>query len=342
MVARFAPVKESATRRRLSSRLERVNRRTALRVYAAAAALVGVALIVFGAPRSWHAMSGKAWDGQQEWWCAHFWWKGLDPYAPSSLPLINIGVLGHPPTTSFYALPLAWFDLSLMGRLLGCAVIALLFTQLLITARELRLPSPPATALAVFGLVWVSPFFLYHLGVAQVSELIGFCYFLAWYRLRRDKQVQAGVALGLACTLKLYPAALVFFLLLGRRWRGVMAAGVTWLAVAALMTSRFGFIAWREYAAGEKQVVDWWIGHASNVTLQGLVVRALHPACVADTFADPLATRIATALCRCCCWRSCGCCRAARCAKKRPSICRSRCSSSGRCWPIFFIGSTTT
>jgi class 3 adenylate cyclase len=270
-------------------------RERAARTYARVAVVGGLLLLALGAPEAWTRMSGRPWDGRMDWWAARFWWEGGDPFSAASLRRIGLDVLGHPPTSAFYALPLARFDLSLMGRLLGAVVIAAMAAQLFGLARELRLPRPAATALLLGGCLLVTPFMLYHLGVAQISALIAACYFLAWYWLRRDRDVPAGIALGLACTLKLFPGALVLFLALTRRWRGVGAAAAVWLGVAALMTARFGFASWGEYIAGEPRMVNWWIGHVSNVTLQGIVLRLLHPYCVADSFADPTATAIAVA-----------------------------------------------
>jgi alpha-1,2-mannosyltransferase len=245
-------------------------------------------------PEAWKQMSGRPWDGQQDWWIARFFWEGLDPYGPVGLKRINF-VVGHPPTSGFYALPLALFELAWMGRLLGSVVIAMLYAGTAIVLHELRVRAAAAWALLATGILLHAPFVLYHLGVAQVSALIAFAIILAWYWLRRGRDVPAGIALGLACTIKLFPGGLVLLLVLTRRWRGVIAAAATWLGVCALMTARLGVGAWRHYFTGEKQLVDWWMGHASNTTLQGIVLRLFHPACVSDTWSDATATRIAIA-----------------------------------------------
>jgi hypothetical protein len=265
------------------------------RIWPLVPALAGALLIYFGMPEAWKQMSGRPWDGQQEWWAARFWWEGIDPYSPESMQRINLGILGHPPTTAFYALPFALFELQYLGRLLGSVVIALAYVELSLILHELRVRAAASWAVLGVGALLFAPFFLYHLGVAQVSQLIAFALALAWYWLRRDRQIAAGIALGLACTIKLFPGGLVLLMLFARRWRGVIAAGTTWLAVCALMTARFGFSAWKNYLAGEKQVVDWWLGHASNATLQGVVLRLFHPACASDTWSDPTAARLALA-----------------------------------------------
>lgn len=53
----------------------------------------------------------------------------------------------------------------------------------------------------------------------------------SWLSLRRGQDVRAGIFLGLAIALKLFPALLILFLLIQRRWRCVMAASVTATAV---------------------------------------------------------------------------------------------------------------
>jgi len=188
-------------------------------------------------------------------------------------------------------LPLSW-----MSMVLGTLIIFLLAHQLVTLANELGAPEPQATATFAMGLLIAAPFMSNHLVIAQISALIGYLFFIAWRALGKNREVTAGIALGFACTMKLFPGVMVLYLLLSRRWRGVVAAGLTWLSVAAFMTARFGLRAWTEYSKSEKRIVDYWIGHASNASVHGIVLRILHPACEGQPYSDPHATLIASGI----------------------------------------------
>jgi hypothetical protein len=269
---------------------------TLRRAYVVAAPFVALIAIACIAPTLWHQVHDKPWDGRQDWWSARLWWDGQDPYSKEGVARMNYGFSGHPPTAAFYALPLALFPLEWMSRILGAIVLALLGARLYVLARELRWPDSSRAAALLFAAILLTPFMSYHLGLAQDSELIAFGIFLAWYFWRRDREIAAGVALGLTCTLKPFPGLLVLLMLISRRWRGALAAAAVWLVVAAIVTARFGFACWSEYLVNQETVTNLWIGHASNVTLQGLVIRVLHPACVGDTNSDPQATLIAAGI----------------------------------------------
>jgi hypothetical protein len=265
------------------------------RLYRWVMTLGGIALLIVAVPDLCSRLAKeKPWDGVVDWYGAKAFWEGADPYSKEWLAKVGSEGLGHPPTTAFYALPLALLPLSWMSLVLGTLNIFLLAHQLVTLANELGAPEPQATATFAMGLLIAAPFMSNHLVIAQISALIGYLFFIAWRALRKNHDVRAGIALGFACTMKLFPGVMVLYLLLSRRWRGVVAAGLTWLSVAAFMTARFGLRAWTEYSKSEKRIVDYWIGHASNASVHGIVLRMLHPACEGQPMSDPHATLIAS------------------------------------------------
>jgi alpha-1,2-mannosyltransferase len=266
------------------------------RIFTVAAWAIGALCLISIAPEVLHRVGGKPWDGLVDWYAARAWWQGEDPYTLKWLREVGSEGLGHPPTTSFYALPFALLPLSFMSPILGALVLSVVFAELWQLGEDLAFPSPLALAVLVLGVLLNAPFMLYHLGIAQISALIGLLYFLAWRALRRGRDLPAGIALGYACTIKLFPGVMVLFLLLTRRWRAVAAAAATWLAVAAVMTARFGVDAWFEFSASEKRIVDYWIGHASNASIQGIMLRIFHPGCEGQWPSDPRASLLAAAV----------------------------------------------
>jgi hypothetical protein len=265
----------------------------AQRNYAVVAALLGIVFFALGLPEVLRRLHERPWDGKVDWWAARLWWDGIDAYSKVGLDKIQSEGVGHPPTTSFYALPLALLPLSWMSPILGSIVLGLFFVEALLLGRELKGPVPWATAMLLLGILVNAPFMLYHLGIAQMSGLIGFLFFLGWRALRRNQDLWAGLWLGFACTMKLFPGLVVLLLVLMRRWRAVFTAAAVWLVVAIVMTSRFGLQSWSEFAASEPRIVDYWIGHASNASLQGVMLRILHPACQGQSMSDPKASALA-------------------------------------------------
>jgi hypothetical protein len=210
---------------------------------------------------------------------------GLAPLGPTGL--------GHPPTTSFWILPLAPLEVTTARRVLAWIDLATLIAEVVIAGLLLGWSGGPA--LLVAGLVANAPFFLYLVNLGQVSQLIAFAFFLAWWALRRGRPRLAGVALGAACTLKLFPAILVLWLVLTRRWRAFLAAVATYLVAAVVMTARFGLDSWRVFFVAQKEVANAWVANVANQSLHGVFQRLwASPACELPGRVAPEALALST------------------------------------------------
>jgi hypothetical protein len=271
-------------------------KRIATYVYAVAAVIATIALLWYAIPQLVEAWKQYPWDGKVDWIAARAWWQGINPYSKAELIRVKLDGLGHPPTTSFWFLPFARWDMLQISPLVGHFIVFAMLTMFMMLSYELSWPLAPLTALLLFAAVMSSGFMYYHLYLVQVSGFIAFLYFLGWYLLRRGEEVTAGAMLGLACTFKLFPGLMVFMLLLARRFRAVAAACLAYLAVFTVMTSRFGLIAWPQYAESEKIITNYWIGNYRNASLYGVALRLLTPACHGATIAKPMATLISFAI----------------------------------------------
>jgi alpha-1,2-mannosyltransferase len=266
-----------------------------------AALLAGAALLALAARQIDRAVgTGVAADLVVDHRAARAFWEGYDPFSPegarrSGLDEYGATGLGHPPTTSIWMLPLAPLSLDGARAVMGWLSLATLLGSLLGAARLLRLPVGPAVLLA--GLVASAPFFTYLVTLGQVSQLIAFTYFLAWWALRRERPALAGAALGAACTMKLFPAVVVLWLLVTRRWRAVLAAIGVYLAAAVVMTARFGLDSWRVFFSAQEEVANAWIANVANQSLHGVVQRLVaSPACELPGRVSPVALAISSAL----------------------------------------------
>jgi hypothetical protein len=263
-------------------------RRLWLTVYVALALPAIVWLFMQAFPIVASTLSQHPYDGKVDWFAARGWWQGVNPFGAEQLKIIKLDGLGHPPTTPFWFLPLAHFELNMMSFVLAECVIVLLLVELAMLAGELGFAVPVVTAPLMLGILLVTPWMAYHLRMAQISGVIAFLYFIAWYLLRRGKDTEAGVALGLACTLKLFPGLLVLCLLLTRRLRAFVAAGAAWMAVNVVMLSRYGLVAWRDFFAGNKIITEYWIGTQRNASIYGIVLRLMRPSCLGPRGSSPL------------------------------------------------------
>ena len=108
----------------------------------------------------------------------------------------------------------------------------------------------------------------------QTGLLLGALMVAGWYALKRGRPLTAGVAVGLATGLKLFPGLLLIYFLLRQRKAFVAAAG-TLLVLALLVGTLTGWHTFAEYAATTRGVVDKYAQYPNNLSLLGLAARAL-------------------------------------------------------------------
>lgn len=213
------------------------------------------------------------------WLGARAWERGIDIYSPAGLQWAQLPSLGQMPTATLWYLPFTGYEIFQLNAVYGQFLLLLLLCHLVLVATELRAPVPLATALLGYALVCDTSWWANHVAMIQISETIALLYVLAWIFLRRDHEIAAGVGIGLAMTLKPFGALLVIMLLVGRRWRGAVAAAAVFVVFAAAASWRFGLACWREWLAMMPATENQWMAHIRNASLQGIVLRWWWPAC---------------------------------------------------------------
>jgi hypothetical protein len=210
--------------------------------------------------------------------------EGFNPYTPAGAHRAELDQwltgLGHPPTTPFWAIPFVPLETHVANTAVAWFTICLLLLQIVKLADEQQWWAPWAHAWLVFAAIVNTDFFLMHIGLGQFSVAIGFCYFLAWFLSRRGQDVSAGIPLGIACTIKVFPAFVVFYFLLTRRFRTVITAVVVYLSVATVMTFRYGWSSWRYFSERQPKIMDEWLGRIQNQSLFGITEHLFHPTCL--------------------------------------------------------------
>jgi hypothetical protein len=140
----------------------------------------------------------------------------------------------HPPFDMLLILPLALLPYHTAFWLWSGLALLCYGAVGLIIARELKIVlSAPWVALTVgLALCW-SPF-QEQMALGQWSLLIAAALIGCWALLRHGRDRLAGVLLGVACLIKLFPGLLILYLLLRRRWWAAGTASAT-LAIGGLL-----------------------------------------------------------------------------------------------------------
>lgn len=153
----------------------------------------------------------------------------------------------HPPASVLLALPLAFLGYPEAFLVWNLLSLGMLVVSAGLIARELGPPWPGAgLAVGVAVALLASPLFAQVLH-AQVNLFLLLLITLAWRASRREAWGVAGMLLGTAAAVKLMPAYLFLYLLVRRRWLGIVAGGLAfglWNLVAWWL---FGTQAFEEY-----------------------------------------------------------------------------------------------
>jgi len=245
-------------------------------------------------PHDWpHAHAG---DALVDWKAAKLFLLEMSPYTKAGLEytsMSHVG-MGKPPTTAFWYLPMTEYSLALAGELSSLLIWVLMPLSIYLALRSLACRWTLSVTLLVFAWIMSTSWFVYHFQAIQYSVPIAFLYVLGWWCLRQGYDLRAGLCLGAAATIKLFPGVMLLMLLAARRWRAFIAASALYGLVAVIMTSVYGIGSWLEFWEQQKPIARDWMGSLQNSSLSGLLTQLLHPGCISEGPFDTRATRLAT------------------------------------------------
>ncbi len=195
-------------------------------------------------------------DYYQDWASSRNYWVGMPAYAPHSTsvpqhlglpsnPNKSIEYNSHPPVSVLLALPLgrlAYADAVLVWNVLSIAAFAVGLWVLAAT-----LPVPRSRFLLVLAMLPFCQPLCVNLAEAQLSLVLVSLMMASWALERSGWSRTAGALLGLAAAIKLFPAYLVFYLAGRRRWRALLAAAATVVALSLAAAMVLGIRAWDDY-----------------------------------------------------------------------------------------------
>lgn len=195
-------------------------------------------------------------DFYQDWGSARNHRDGLPVYAPHAMsiprhlgvpydPLSSIEYNAHPPTSVLLALPLARLDYPHAVLVWNAISLAMFLVSLVIVAVVLPVPRtlflPALASLAcchpVYGNVYQG----------QLTLILVLLVTAIWAMERSGRSNTAGVFLGAAAAIKLFPAYLVLFYLAQGRIRPLMAAALSFLALTLATVLVLGLDTYDDY-----------------------------------------------------------------------------------------------
>jgi Glycosyltransferase family 87 len=190
------------------------------------------------------------------------------PYLPH--PPLVIALSWPFARVTFGVAALCWF-----AAALACAfVLAIVLSGLARNQTSFHLPQL-GDALLCFAALMVWPPVLYNLEKGQFSILIAMLIALGWVWLSRGACRAAGICMGLAAALKLFPALLGLYLVIRHR-RSAMWFVITGVAATTLPLWWLGWRAVPEFIAQTAGNLSYWqTWPAVTYSVRGLAARVL-------------------------------------------------------------------
>jgi hypothetical protein len=152
----------------------------------------------------------------------------------------------HPPVAVLAAVPFVWLDYPHAHLAWNLATYSLFLLAIAAVIRELRIPFRWPALFPLLILLLGNPV-LNQVYQGQLNCLLAALVTAAWVADRRGRPALAGVAVGLAGAIKLYPLFLLGYFAFTRRWTGLLAAGGAFAAANGLAALLFGVSAYRDY-----------------------------------------------------------------------------------------------
>ena len=225
-------------------------------------------------------------DFVQEWLSARNYWSGDPVYLPQreamhwrtgvDIPLFDEALAwnGHPPAAVLAALPFGLVtDYQAAHCYWNVATFALFLVGVGIVLFELRIPLHWWSIFPALVLLLPTNPVLDHLWWGQINFPILFLLALAWAVHRRGYAAAAGVAVGLATAIKLFPGLAIVYFLAIKQWRSTAFAILAFAASNAAAASMFGVDAFTTYIRVVIPSLELFRGSWGNASLSGYWLR---------------------------------------------------------------------
>jgi hypothetical protein len=188
-----------------------------------------------------------------------------------------VEVNGHPPTSIWWALPLARLDYRTAFFIWDLTSLALVIASVGLIGRELGVTKFGFALIAKgVALALLCNPLRQLLAQGQFGGVLLLLLTLGWIADRRDRGIFAGICVGLAAAIKLYPALIIGYWLISGRWSRVAAAVVTGVGIAAATVGVMGFESIETYVRDVMPGMKVWYDSGLNLSLTGFWHRLFH------------------------------------------------------------------
>lgn len=180
----------------------------------------------------------------------------------------------HPPFAALFFLPFGFFPRLMAYTLWGLCCLGFYLASGCLLLWELGWLRLRGVALFVAGsLCWPALRGAEHF--QNLPQVTLFLLVVAWLLERRGRLRWAGGLLGLATLLKLWPVVMIGAALLRRRWQVALLGGLILLLGTALTLPMLGLGSYLTYLGPVRANEAAWVPWDGNVSLVGLITRAL-------------------------------------------------------------------
>ena len=255
-------------------------------------------------------------DFVQEWTSARNLLAGLPVYTnqQESLPghrdgigfhpkIILLNYNAHPPVSVLLGVPLALFSYRTAHLAWNLISLGLLGISLSLIIQSLRIEISPLGILVLSALLSLLNPLQQQLIHGQLNLVLLLLLTLSWRADRTVRPVLAGAALGIAVTIKVFPAFLLLYFLFRRDWIALLSAVTTAALLTLLSLPLLGLRTYQDYVTQVLPQVSVFRSHLINASLPAYWIKLFEGATLLNTeqrlqavFHAPILAKVATAV----------------------------------------------
>jgi Glycosyltransferase family 87 len=188
-----------------------------------------------------------------------------------------VEINAHPPTSILLVLPLGALPYRVALMTWNYLSLGMFAASLILVWRGLRIPFSSRSALPAITLLLTCFPLTSHIHFGQLTMVIVLLLTGAWACDRADREILAGVLLGAAVTIKVFPAVVFLYFVVRGRWKTV-AAGLISIALITLLTGlAIGFPCFSYYVNEVLPGVAKYRGLWFNLSLPGYWTKLFDP-----------------------------------------------------------------